>query len=91
VAQGRRGQVVVGVREGVTARIGEGEDPGRAPPPALATHRAVPALDPAECDESLEVPAHRRWTQTQLTSQVGSGGRAILEQEARDAITGADV
>lgn len=88
VAHGSGGEVVVGVAQACPADGGELEAArGAAPAPALTAGRCG-GLGLAGFDESVEVTAHARSTESQLLPDLGCGDGSVLDEKLHDGGTG---
>lgn len=77
VAQGPRGQIVVGLAELVAAGVGECEDLGRSATTTLSEDALIARLDSSFDGQLVEVPAYSSGSEVQLLSQICGGRWAV--------------
>ena len=87
-AQGVRGELVVGLVEGVAAAVGEREDLRGAAARARAVDPLLAGLHDVVGDQCVEVAAHGGGGQPQPPGQLGDGRRAVVQDGPRDPVAG---
>jgi hypothetical protein len=89
VAQRRRGEVVVRVREGGATGVGERIDPGRTSPAATRCRPGRALGEQPVGDQCVEVAPDRGCRQAQAIGEGGGRLRAALEDAASNGVAGA--
>ena len=87
-AQGVRGELVVGLVEGVPAAVGQREDLGGPAARPRAVHPLLAGLDDVVGDQRVQMTADGRLGEAQPPGQLGDGRRAVVQDGARDPVAG---
>src|SRR6185312_5624337 len=82
-------QVVVGVLEGATTRVGDDEDPRGPPPSPVPVGAGGARLDHAVGDKVVQVAPDGGGREPETAAERSRGGRAEFQDEPRDLAPGA--
>ncbi len=91
VPQGGHRQVVVGMREALPARAGEGEHPSGTSATAAGLVRRRVSLDSSLDLECVEVPADRGRGDTEFGAEISRTQRALAPEQVDHPVTGTTV